>query len=956
LIPTKITREDNEYLTRPIGKEEIRQALFHMHADKAPGPDGFNPAFFQQYWDVCGDDIWRAAGVWLERGFFPSNLNDTNICLIPKCENPVSLKDMRPIALCNVLYKMVSKVLANRLRVHLDKLISPEQSAFVEGRSIIDNALVAIEIIHAMKRKTRGNNGHLALKIDISKAYDRVDWGFLRGMLERMGFDEVWVRWMMMCVSTVNYSVLLNFEKLGPIVPGRGLRQGDPLSPYLFILVAEGLTALMKQAVGTGTIHGMRICRGAPVVSHLLFADDCFLFCRASVAEATQLLTILRTYADASGQQINLSKSEVFISRNLSVAAQEDLASVLGVTHVLGTGTYLGLPSMIGRSKKAIFSFIKDRIWKKINSWRGRALSKAGKEVMIKSVLQAIPSYIMSVYMIPSTIVSEIERLINGFWWGGGEDRKGIRWMAWDRLTCPKQLGGMGFRDFLAFNKAMLAKQGWRIMQNPDSMVAKIFKARYFPNSTFLDANLGHNPSFTWRGLWGAREVLLKGCRWVIGDGRKIRVMGDPWIREEGERWMRSPQQAEVYSLHVSDLMLDGRNEWDRRKVEDLFMREEAGKILSIPLFDSNREDKLVWDGDKDGIYSVRMGYRSLMKETWERVANREGKCWERLWRINAPPKCIHLLWRICRGCIPTRSRLIQRHVNCSISCPLCNSGMEDDFHAFFTCANITDCWTVAGLSHIIHNRLTLFDNVVDLIFYMCSHEHADMAGRFAVLMWHIWQNRNDMVWNSHSNTASTVGQQAITAWQAWNTANQQLHHRQMQQTRVQQNRVDSSVTWTKPPLGWLKCNVDAGFSFADGVTTTASCFRDGNGSLICAQTQRYQAKMSTLEGESLALLDAVLLAHRKGFNYVIFESDSQTLVNAITSPNNRHGNSEFCNIIARIRNSLASLSNFEVKFTRRQANMAAHSLSRAAISWSCHRFFEYVPPCIATLIFNESC
>jgi hypothetical protein len=132
----------------------------------------------------------------------------------------------------------------------------------------------------------------------------------------------------------------------------------------------------------------------------------------------------------------------------------------MGVRHVLGTGNYFGLPSVIGRKKKEIFAYIKDRIWKRINSWRGRALSRAGKEVMIKSVLQAIPSYIMSIYIIPTTTITEIERLLNGFWWGGSNNNNGIRWLAWDKLTVPKSMGGMGFRDFQAFNMAMVAKQG----------------------------------------------------------------------------------------------------------------------------------------------------------------------------------------------------------------------------------------------------------------------------------------------------------------------------------------------------------------------------------------------------------------------------------------------------------------------------------------------------------------
>lgn len=161
----------------------------------------------------------------MDRGFFPSNLTETNICLIPKCDNPVNMKDLRPISLSNVLYKMVSKLLANRLKRCLDKCVSLEQSAFVEGRSILDNALIATEIIHTMKRKTKGWKGDIALKIDISKAYDRVDWGFLRGVLVKLGFNDTWVRWMMMCVSSVTYSVLMNFDRVGPITPGRGLRR-----------------------------------------------------------------------------------------------------------------------------------------------------------------------------------------------------------------------------------------------------------------------------------------------------------------------------------------------------------------------------------------------------------------------------------------------------------------------------------------------------------------------------------------------------------------------------------------------------------------------------------------------------------------------------------------------------------------------------------------------------------
>jgi hypothetical protein len=193
------------------------------------------------------------------------------------------------------------------------------------------------------------------------------------------------------------------------------------------------LSALIRSAEARGDVRGVKICRNAPIISHLLFADDCFLFFRATNHEATVMKHILATYEAASGQTINFQKSEIFCSRNVPQDERNSIANTLGVQAVLGTGKYLGLSSMIGRSKKAIFSFIKDRVWKKINSWSSKSLSKAGREVLIKSVLQSIPTYFMSIFTIPSSLCDEIEKMMNSFWWGhSGSTNKGIHWLSWD--------------------------------------------------------------------------------------------------------------------------------------------------------------------------------------------------------------------------------------------------------------------------------------------------------------------------------------------------------------------------------------------------------------------------------------------------------------------------------------------------------------------------------------------
>ncbi|MCH98242.1 RNA-directed DNA polymerase (Reverse transcriptase), partial [Trifolium medium] len=174
--------------------------------------------------------------------------------------------------------------------------------------------------------------GEATLRLDISKAYDRMDWTFLKDMMIKMGFSQKWIDWIMLCAEMVDYSVIFNGQKVGPIVPGGGLRQGDPLSPYLFILCAEGLSALIKQAENRGDLHGVEICRNAPIISHLLFADDCFLFFKATKTEATVLKNIFSVYESASGQAINLQKSEFYCSRNVPAEVRESIANQLSVT------------------------------------------------------------------------------------------------------------------------------------------------------------------------------------------------------------------------------------------------------------------------------------------------------------------------------------------------------------------------------------------------------------------------------------------------------------------------------------------------------------------------------------------------------------------------------------------------------------------------------------------------
>lgn len=352
---------------------------------KAPGPDGFPVIFYKHLWTTVGNDVIIAVTSFFQLGSMPKEVNSSLIVLIPKISNPTSSHHFRPINLCNVVYKIVSKLLVAKLRPLLDKIISPAQLAFIPNRWIAENQVIVQEILHSFKtRKTKP--GLMAIKLDLQKAYNRVNWKFIQAILLHLGFNETFTSWIISCISLVSFEVLVNGGKTESFKPGRGLRLGDALSPYLFILGQEILSRLLESALRSKNLQGIKTSMSGPTITHVMYADDIVLFSKASRKDVETILGILEKYSLWSGQLVNRSKSGIFFSKYTQRSTCRNIKSILKIKALKKDAAYLGAPFLMSRAPSKDFAFLQHKLEAKLIGWRSKCLSWVGRRTLINSV------------------------------------------------------------------------------------------------------------------------------------------------------------------------------------------------------------------------------------------------------------------------------------------------------------------------------------------------------------------------------------------------------------------------------------------------------------------------------------------------------------------------------------------------------------------------------------------
>ncbi|XP_023645887.1 uncharacterized protein LOC111832631 [Capsella rubella] len=928
-LSTVISEDVNTQLTRPVTEKEIRDALFMMHPDKVPGPDGMTALFFQQAWEVIKKDMFGLVNSFMQEGIFDRRLSKTNICLIPKVERPTRMSELRPISLCNVGYKIISKVLCQRLKTVVPNIISETQSAFVAGRLISDNILIAQEMFHGLRTNASCKTTFMAIKTDMSKAYDRVEWVFIERLLRKLGFADKWITWVMFCVTSVEYSVLLNGQPHGSINPERGLRQGDPLSPYLFILCTEVLISNIRKAEQEKLITGIKVANKCPPISHLLFADDSLFFCKTTREQCETILRMLKKYEMASGQQINFAKSSIQFGHKVEESIRREMQGIMGITNLGGMGSYLGLPESLGGAKTRVFSFVRDKLDNHINGWSTKLLSKGGKEIMIKSVASALPTYVMSCFRLPKSVTSKLTSAVAKYWWSTNGHSGGMHWRAWERMCSSKSLGGLGFRDINDFNTALLAKQLWRLMEYPESLFAKVFKSRYYRNSGPMDPIRSYSPSYGWRSIISARSLVNRGLIKRVGTGDTIAVWRDPWIPAQFPRPAMCNGSFMDPSLQLRHFIDFHSGSWRIEALKDVFVPSDVELISALPIGQTKTVDAVGWHFTKSGKYSVKSGYYvARMPDPKCTIAPVYGpdilRLLTRIWKVRCPPKIQHFMWQLLTGCISVSANLNRRGIHCDILCSRCGAQEETVNHAIFECSPARQSWALAqvpvGPTHF--PTTSIYANMDYLQVLSNSDARFDF---YPWLLWYIWKARNGKMFENIDKCPLEVTKLAKVEAMAWSEA-QEEGQREVVEAQGAGRCITGRPTIFAPISFGYRCFIDGSWKDTDkftGIGWFCQQAHDGSRFLGASNLRR---SLSPLHSEVEALVWAMRCMIGHDFRDVVFLTDCSDLVKMVSSPSEWPAFSVYLNDIQADREEF---STFSLSLIPRSANDVADNLAR---------------------------
>jgi exonuclease III len=736
----QVSEVENELLTAPFTEKEVHDAIFQMELNKAPGPDGFPAEFFQTFWELIKGDLMPLFEQ-LGRGELPLyKLNFGVITLLPKKEDATQIQQYRPICLLNVCFKIFTKVGTNRIMGIAPKVIRPTQSAFIPGRNILEGVVILHETIHELHSKKLDG---VLFKIDFEKAYDKVKWSFLQQTLRLKGFAPRWCELIYQFVQKGSVGVKVN-DDIGHFFQTRkGLRQGDPLSPMLFNIVADMLAILIERAKGDGQVGCLipHLVEGG--ISILQYADDTILFMEHDLQKAVNMKLILCLFEELSGLKINFHKSELFCFGKAK-DEEHQYRQIFGCEVGVLPFRYLGIPIHYRKLRNSDWYPVETRFESKLGCWKGKLLSYGDRLVLINSVLTSLPMFMLSFLEIPVGVRKRLDFYRSRFFWQSDEHKRKYRLTKWNIICRPKDQGGLGIEVLELKNKCLLSKWLFQLL-NEEGVWQELLRNKYLSQKTLAEVQAKPTDSAFWKGLMRVKDDFFARGSFIIGNGESVRFWEDIWI---GNASLAS-QYPSLYNIvnrkHVTVAHVLGQT-----PINISFRRSLTGnkwtawlhlcqRLMMVVL--NHETDRFVWKLTTNGLFSVKSFYEDLMNEHTPYTR-------KYLWKMKIPLKIKIFMWFLSDKVLLTKDNLAKRQWTGCTSCVFCGE-QETVEHLFIACPFAKLIWRTVTFTHDIPPPSNVDDMFGNWLNGVDKQSKDLIRIGVSALCWSIWRCRNDIIFNN---------------------------------------------------------------------------------------------------------------------------------------------------------------------------------------------------------------
>lgn len=675
-------------------------------------------------------------------GHLLRRFNATAITLIPKVTGADQLTQFRPVACCTTVYKVIIRIISKRLKLFIEKAVQGNQVGFIKGRLLCENVLLASELVDNFQAEGVTTRG--CLQVDITKAYDNVNWEFLINILKALDLPADFINWIWICISTPSYSIAFNGELIGYFQGMKGIRQGDPMSSHLFVLVMD----ILAKSLDLGAVNGLFTLHPkclAPMITHLSFADDVLIFCDGSASSIDGILNILDEFKQGSGLGINRSKTALLLDGG-NFERSRLLAADFGINHGSLPVRYLGVPLMAQKMRRHDFQPLLDKINSRFTSWTARHLSFAGRLQLLKSVIYSTINFWASIFILPNQCLLKLEQMCNAFLWTGAPNSARGAKISWDIVCSAKENGGLGLKRLSSWNTVLALKLIWLLFTAAGSLWVSWVRLNLIGSRNFWNLNPYYSGSWIWRKLCKLRSIARPFIICEVGSGITASFWHDNWIGHGpliDLTGLNGPQLAGLPSNAVVRDALRDCDWWisSSRSRNPVIVLLKNTLPAAGNLIDCQHDDSYLWKIDHHAPsckFSTANTWQALNTFTiavpWHRA----------VWFKDHIPKQAFICWVVTWNRLHTRDRLRNWGLSIHSVCVLCNDLDESRDHMFFACRYSSEIWgffTAAA-------RLTPPSQFMNCLLWLLSASRDSnlsliLKFLFQASVYFIWKERN---------------------------------------------------------------------------------------------------------------------------------------------------------------------------------------------------------------------